>query len=272
MVARSMSPDHARDVVARLGSRFEVRAVHVGERIDAKGLEPRLGIQLPVMIEIAPTGCAALLRGGAVVLFGVDSLQQERLIADLGPRVHQRAAKQESERVVVRLGDTDIVEPDAIVMREITLERLQVLAVSLGKSVILARQELDLAEAFDAIEPLSLLMKTEPARLRWNQVELVRQIGGALFVEHQLVGRAEVLEKPDLLWDSPELDRLYARLEDEYELRERHAALERKLAVVSRAAQTMLELHQARRSLRVEYYILGLIAVEILLVLAQMAL
>ena len=79
-----------------------------------------------------------------------------------------------------------------------------------------------------------------------------------MLVEQELVGRAEILEKPDLLWDRPDLDRLYARLEDEYEIRERQSALDVKLGVVTRAAQ-----HDARavarrkRSLNVEYYILA---------------
>ena len=40
------------------------------------------------MIEVAPSGYAVLLRAGAVVLFGVDPIQQERFIADLGARIH----------------------------------------------------------------------------------------------------------------------------------------------------------------------------------------
>src|SRR5262249_3413776 len=109
-----------------------------------------------------------------------------------------------------------------------------------------------------------------PRKLPWKQSELVRQIGDAMLVEHQLVGRAEIVEKPDLLWDQPELDRLYARLEDEYELRERVLALERKLEGVSGAAQPMLGLHQARRSLNVEYYIVVLILFEIALAVFQL--
>src|SRR5580765_5359830 len=147
-----------------LGTRFEVRAVHVGERIDVKGLEPRLSPQLPVMIEVG-SGCAAVLRAGAVVMFGVDSVQQEKLIADLGERVQQRSRRTETERATVRVGEADAVEPDGIVMREVTLERLQVIAVILGKSVILARQELDLADAFNAIEPLATRMKTQPDKI-----------------------------------------------------------------------------------------------------------
>jgi uncharacterized Rmd1/YagE family protein len=258
------------DLVARLGTRFEVRAIHVGERIDIRGIEPRVSLQLPVMIEVAPSGYAVLLRAGAVVLFGIDPIQQERFLSDLGPRITGRHDKLESERATIRLADSDGVEPDSLLLREITVERLQVVAEILGKSVTLARYELEIAESFNAIEPLAVQMKSSPRNMSWKQPELVRQIGDAMLVEHQLVGRAEILEKPDLLWDQPELDRLYARLEDEYELRERVLALERKLEVVSGAAQTMLDLHQAKRSLNVEYYIVALIVFEIALALVQL--
>ena len=260
----------AYDVQGRLGARFEVRAIHVGERLDVKGIEPRLGPYLPVAIEVGSSGLAVLLRAGAVVLFNVDPIQQERFIADLGARVHGRAAHQEVERASVRTGEADAVEPDSIVLRDLTIERLQVIADILGKSVVLARYEQDIAEAFTSIEPMAQQMKTQPGRLPWKQRDLVRTIGDAMLAEHSLVERAELLEKPDLLWDNAELDRLYARLEDEYELRERYLALDTKLGVVSRAAQTMLELAQTKRSLHVEYYIVALIVFEVVLGLYEL--
>ena len=81
------------DLVARLGTRFEVSAVHVGERIAIRGIEPRVPPQLPVMIEVAPAGYAVLLRAGAVVLVGIDPIQQERFLADLGARITGRHDK-----------------------------------------------------------------------------------------------------------------------------------------------------------------------------------
>ncbi len=260
----------APDAAGRLGNRFEVRAVHVGERIDVKGVDPRLSPQLPVMIEVAPAGYAVLLRAGAVVLFGVDPIQQERFIADLGARVQGRYQRIETERATVRLGEADGIEPDAILLKDLSIEKLQVIAEILGKSVVLARYELDIADAFNKIEPLAQQMSTSRRSLPFNHGDLVRTIGQALLVEQELVGRAEILEKPDLLWDRPDLDRFYARLEDEYEIKERQAALDVKLGVVSKAAQTMLDLAQAKRSLNVEYYILGLIVFEVALAIFQL--
>jgi uncharacterized Rmd1/YagE family protein len=79
------------------------------------------------------------------------------------------------------------------VVRELTIERLQVIAEILGKSVVLARYELGIAEAFTSIEPMALQMKTQSGRLPWKQRDLVKTIGDAMLVEHQLVDRAELL-------------------------------------------------------------------------------
>ena len=85
-----------------------------------------------------------------------------------------------------------------------------------------------------------------------------------------MVGRVEVVNKPEMIWEQPHLERLYARLADEFEIRERHLALERKLELVARTAQTVLELLQNRRILRLEWYVLLLILIEVLLSLYQM--
>jgi uncharacterized Rmd1/YagE family protein len=256
------------DVIRDLGPRFEARAVNVADRIEVRGVDPRLSNHLPVTVAVG-SGCAMLFRSGAVVFFGVDTVAQERFLHDLAPRIHGRYAVPESERAVIRIGDGDSVEPEALILREPSIERMQVIAEILAKSVVLARNEQEIGRAFDAIEPLAAQMKRTPRRLPWRHSDLVHHIGDAMLVEHQLVDRAEVLEKPELLWDRPDLDRLYARLEDEYEIRERHMVLESKLSLVTTAARTMLELTQARRSLYVEYYILALIVFEVVLALYQ---
>jgi required for meiotic nuclear division protein 1 len=71
------------------------------------------------------------------------------------------------------------------------------------------------------------------------------------------------------LWDRPDLERLYARLEDEYELKERVDALNRKLAVVAETANTLADIIDTRRSLRLELIIVVLIALEIVVTFYQ---
>jgi uncharacterized Rmd1/YagE family protein len=90
-------------------------------------------------------------------------------------------------------------------------------------------------------------------------------IGNVLLIFTRTVGRLEVTEKPEITWDDAELDRRYQRLALEYELRDRDLALSRKLELVSRTAETYLDLVYNLHSLKVEWYIVILIVVEIAL-------
>jgi uncharacterized Rmd1/YagE family protein len=158
-----------------------------------------------------------------------------------------------------------MADATTIVLEDARLERLQLVADALAKSIVLALYEARVARSFDHVEPLALDL--QGGTTRGQAHHLLRNVGDALLSQHRMVGRAQVSEKPDLLWDHPELERLYLRLEDDFEIRERHVALERPIDLVSRTAQTILEILQSRRSLRVEWYIVLLIVVEILLTL-----
>jgi uncharacterized Rmd1/YagE family protein len=92
-----------------------------------------------------------------------------------------------------------------------------------------------------------------------------------LLTESQMVGRVEVTEKPEFTWEDPALDRLYERLAIEFELRDRDRALSRKLELISRSAETYLDLVHNRQTLRVEWYIVVLILIEIAIGIFQMA-
>ena len=97
-----------------------------------------------------------------------------------------------------------------------------------------------------------------------NRTDLLKLLGNALLVQHRLSGRVAVSDKPDVLWDRPDLERLYARLEDEYELSERTETLNRKLSVIAETATTLSDIIDTKRSLRLELIVIYLIAFEIL--------
>jgi uncharacterized Rmd1/YagE family protein len=83
-----------------------------------------------------------------------------------------------------------------------------------------------------------------------------------------LLGSAS--DKPDVLRDRPDLERLYLRLTEEFETADRYEAVEAKLDLIGRTIQTAIDLVQSRRSLRVEWYIVILIVFEIVLTLYEM--
>ena len=115
----------------------------------------------------------------------------------------------------------------------------------------LARDEREVNAVFDVIEPFAAQLAATgktPVRRR----AMLRLIGQALLVQHRVSGRVAVEEKPDVLWDRPDLERLYARLEDEYELKERAGVLKRKLDVIVETAHALTDIIDADRATRLE--------------------
>ncbi|HSD53598.1 MAG TPA: RMD1 family protein [Burkholderiales bacterium] len=249
-----------------------VRALLLGERIDLKGLESGRRVATnPLVISAGEGQYAALFRYGAAVLFGVNPLQEVAIVDQLARLVGQPYAKRETEetRIRVEVAGEDRVEGGEILVHDVTVESLQIVADVLAKSVVLGYYEASLAAAFDAVEPFAQGLKGG-GRTTPKDRDLLRYIGDTLLTQHKMVGRVEVGEKPDLLWESPALTRLFTRLEDEYELQERRLALDRKLELISRTVGTLVDLLQNKRALRVEWYIVILIVVEIFLTLYQL--
>ena len=246
---------------------ISVRAYLVGDRLHLRGLyEPPLAIS-PLVVSVAENGLAMLFRYGAVVLFNLTPEEQATFLDELKTRVQEPLAKPETEDTSVFISPPEadnVITTNGVGLYNFSLPRLKVVAIVLARSVALAHYESTMTRAFDLIEPLALHIEQETSGQRRTK-ELLRHIGGVLLTQHKMVGRVEIQDKPDILWDLPELEYLYIRLEAEYELRERSAVLERKLTIIGRTAETTLTLLHNRRSLRVEWYIVVLIVIEILL-------
>jgi len=248
---------------------FSARALYVGERIDLRSFvkSSRVIAQLPATVSIDGGGMAVLYRYGAAVFFDVATADQERFLATLRPLVEQPYPQPESEDVSISVNADKregIEGGITLNIKDASVERLQIVAAALGKSVALAQYEADVTTTFDHIEPIAAQL-AQTGRGGRDMRQLLRHIGRALRNEHKMVARVEVVDRPELLWEHPELEQLYLRLEDEFELTERAEILDRKLELISRTVSTTLDLLQNQRGLRVEWYIVGLILFEIAL-------
>lgn len=243
------------------------RAIFLGERLDLKALEKTDYLAtLPLVVGAGEQGCAVLFRYGATVLYGLSPVEEASFLTYLSPLVIEPFTSPETEDFELRQDGTSNgrVENGTIWLQTFTIECLQIVADVLAKSVVLAHYEVGTGKIFDQIEPFAESLQRTTRDERWAK-ELLRQLGRTISIQHKIVGRVEIIDKPDLLWDAPDLERIYIRLENEYEIRERHLALERKLGLISSTAETVLDLLQHNTGLRVEWYVVILIVVEILL-------
>jgi uncharacterized Rmd1/YagE family protein len=248
--------------------RLTAHVLLVGERLDTAGLERSDVIsKTPLAFRIGDGGYAVLFRYGVVVLIGLTPIAEDEVLRGLRPRIHGPLQNVDTETATIEFvpdGEDQVLPGGPISIRELDPPRLLVIADVLAKNVALARDEREVSRVFETIEPFAAEL-ARSGRSPSNRKSMLRTIGQALLVHHRMSGRVEVEEKPDVLWDNPQLERLYARLADEYELKERAGALTRKLRVIDETTHALTDLIDTQRSIRLEATIVALIVVEILI-------
>jgi required for meiotic nuclear division protein 1 len=256
------------------GSRTTARAFFVSERINTSGLERGdVLATTPLAFRVNEHGTAILFRYGVVVLIGLNALEEDEFLRGLEHRMTGKSERRDEEIAIIEVAPEreDQIPPGGpIGLQSLSPERLILIGEALAKSVVLARHEREVAGVFDTTEPIAREL-ARSGRMRGSRRSILQNIGNALLVRHRVSGPVEVAEKPDVLWDKPHLERLYARLEDEYELKERAESLNHKLAVIAESAQVLTDIIDTRRSLRLEVIIVLLILFEVIVTAYQLA-
>jgi uncharacterized Rmd1/YagE family protein len=252
--------------------RVTARALLIGDRVNTAGLERGDVLSTaPLSFRAGAHGVAVVFRYGVAVLIGLTPYEEDDVLRSLSARIVGEFKRREEETATIELSaerDEQIPPGGPIYLKTISHARLLIIADALAKSVVLARDEREVAGVFDKIEPFARSL-AERGRTPGGRRTILKHIGNALLVQQRVSGRVAVAEKPDALWDRPELERLYARLGEEYELKERVAALDHKLAVIGETTDALTDVIDTERSLRLEVIIVLLILLELVVAAYQ---
>ncbi len=247
-------------VATTLSDKIRTKGINLGDRTS----------HLPLSFRLGENQWIVVFRFGVVVTVGLNEKEIQDIFSELQPFMDNPHSVQKSEDIAIEIGaKSDSIESGSVSLVELTREHVLIMSDILAKSVMLERYESLMLEIFTETEPFAeYLIKGKGGKVRPN--ELKRTIGATLMTQQIMVGRVEVNDKPEVLWEHPELEKFYSRLENEYEIRERNDALEKKLRLINTTAETQLGLLHNAHSLRVEWYIVILIVFEICLTLYEM--
>lgn len=263
----------SRQEVSPIGERtFKARALLLAERLDLRAWSSGdILATTPLTVKVEGGGVATLYRHGVVVLFGVHSAEEVAFLTQLLPFAVHPYSEPEIEEIEARVegAGREGLAGGVVLLADASVERLQVLADVLSKSVLLSLYERKVAEEFDRIEPLARQLDRH-GRIPRHSKELLRMTGSMVLVEQRMVGRAAIGDKPEVLWEHPELEGLFGKVDDEFEISARHAALDRKLNLIAQTARTVMQLVSSKHALRVEWYIVILILIAIMLMLYEL--
>ena len=252
--------------------RFSVLAVWLGEKIDLKRLQeklkkyPYLSREHPIILKLAQGQYALLTKFGVVVFWNVERKLKKEFIEEVSPFVgggNENFSFSDILRVFV-IGERDEIKPGKVYLSKIDKEKVQIISLALAQSVALERYEKEIEERILELEKVINALKFA----RWQKLKektLLKEIGNILAVKQETISHLSLLDKPDTVWERPELERLYDKLHYELELGDRMDILNEKIKFLSDHHKILLDFVSAQRGHFLELIIVLLILVEILI-------
>jgi uncharacterized Rmd1/YagE family protein len=204
---------------------------------------------------------------GGIVFWPFD----EPSARETAERVRQaagNAAVQEEveDRLVVEVGksETKVLFNEIWLADDPSPDHVSVIALLLAQSVALESMELQVDDALDRFEAQVRDVR-ERGRVRLSSRKVLQRIGFAMQTRHAVLNNLALMDKPDITWEREEIEKLHERLHDHFDLEERLRTINRKLDFLADNTSLLMEVLQAQKSLRLEWAIVILIALEILI-------
>jgi len=171
-------------------------------------------------------------------------------------------------RLEIDPGREPAITNDFAVMPYFDLEFMDIICFVIAKSVALERIEERIDLVFDEVE--SLIANLGKGRLELPDRDMARLASSILSFKFTSIAHIMVLDKPDSTWDNPEADRLYRTMARLFELSQRYQEIKHKSETLLDMTDVFTSLSHARRSARLEWIIIVLIAIEIVIYLMQL--
>lgn len=156
---------------------------------------------------------------------------------------------------------------DCAVMPVFKQELLEIICFVIAKSVALERIEEHVDAVFDEVGVM--INRLGQGVLELPDKRLAKLASVVLGFKYTSIAHIMVLDKPESTWDNEEADRFYLTISNLFELRPRYQEIKHKAETLLDVTDVFSSLSHARRSARLEWIIIILIAFEIIMALWQ---
>lgn len=215
----------------------------------------------------ATGGNVLMFPAGVIVFQNVGQVGRETELARLRRALPGLSdARVMTEEFVVREvpGARPDLEAGVLVVDELTFERAGVVALTVAQTAAMEYYERIVDQMFSKTDRLVDRLEkhgTMPVFTR----ELHRFIGAAIGTRSEVLSVLHLFDKPDAAWDDPGAEKIYEELRAEFDLVDRHQALELKLRSVQEALELVTDIARDKRLVWLEVSIVLLIVLEIAL-------
>lgn len=250
-----------------------VQAIHLGRKFNLRDLPSKLGVtpthKDPLIIDYGKNSTLVILKYGVVVFWGFDAGERNKISHQLMEFLSEPFENPFEETIEVKIKKgTSKSDAEGIHIESLNPATISVVSLILGRSVALDHYD---NEVQNVLNDFASIMQSFALKghTRTSSKNLLRKVGFAMNVQHTIVAGMAFLDKPEITWDDPRLDRFYQDLLEYYEIEERFAVLNQKLNMIVGNVQFIVDFLNTRRSTYLEIMIVVLFVVDILLMLSE---
>jgi len=210
-------------------------------------------------------GCAVFLNcSGDIIARFLDSMKQHVDVVKIPPQLVYR----EEYQLEIDATREAAITNDYAVMPSFNQAFTDIICFVIAKSVALERIEERVDAVFDEVEVL--IANLGKGTLELPDRLMAKLASSILGFKFTSIAHIMVLDKPDITWDDPEANRLYLTMARLFELNPRYQEIKHKSETLLDMTDVFSSLSHARRSARLEWIIIVLIAIEIILYVLEM--
>ena len=255
---------------------YSLATFYLGEHIHLKKIQaeakhyPVLDNDQPLVLGLGEDKYAVLTSFGTVTFWNATKKQMEDVMADIKPNINfQKERYPYEDTLKVNIGgETEAITFEEVYLKELNLEKIKIISYVSAQSVALNRYEEEIDKRLEELGKVVEDLKAK-GRTKANQAMLLKQVGNVLSVKQHAVSHLALFDKPETTWDHPDIEQLYIKLRNEYELKDRFDILNEKIDFLSENNTTLINFISAQQSHFLEIVVIWLIALEIALFLVE---
>ena len=225
-----------------------------------------------LIVQYADERWAVCYDFGALVFVNLPAEERDRVLKQIlervGPEPHPPLV--DDYAIEVDPDAAPDVRFDRMVVKSLKQPVVELISLVIAQSVAMEYYEEDVEQILGKLDRESEQL-AETGGFRGSARSLNRLIGLGMSTRNQVVGTLSLLDAPAQTWESETLDRLYRALRATFEIEDRYTALDHKLRMIQDNLELLVDLTRHKRTVALEMTIIILIAVELVLLVYQLA-
>lgn len=225
----------------------------------------------PVIVGLGDSRFMVVFDYGSVVFFNLSEETARHWIARLAPYASRMGRQEYSDSFTLHVGRPEgALSTEESTVPEFTLDVVKLVAVVLSRSVSLEYFEFLVDRSLEQLED-TVFQLARTGRLVGRRRALTQQVGVALNIQHELAYNLGLLDDPDIVWEGgTRIEKMYDHLSQTFDIPGRVLALQRKIDIIAKSSEFIIQRIQDKTLRWQEYAIIALFVIDVALIFLEL--